>query len=76
MFEPIRRLTGVNAILQKGFAACDSIFEILDKQVEIHENNLNSSSEIIENRDGIEIEFQNVSFKYPATDQYCLKNVL
>ena len=75
MFEPIRRLTGVNAILQKGFAACDSIFEILDKQVEIRENSFNSSAEIIENRDGIEIEFENVSFKYPATDQYSLKDI-
>ena len=74
MFEPIRRLTGVNAILQKGFAACDSIFEILDKKVEIHENSLNSSSQIIENRDGMKIEFENVSFKYPATDQYSLKD--
>ena len=75
MFEPIRRLTGVNAILQKGFAACDSIFEILDKKVEIHENSHNSSSQIIENRDGMKIEFENVSFKYPATDQYSLKDV-
>ncbi len=75
MFEPIRRLTGVNAILQKGFAACDSIFEILDKQVEIHENSPNSSSQIIENRDGMKIEFENVSFKYPATDQYSLKDI-
>ena len=75
MFEPIRRLTGVNAILQKGFAACDSIFKILDKQVEIHEISINSSSEIIGNRDGIEIEFENVSFKYPATDQHSLKDV-
>ena len=75
MFEPIRRLTGVNAILQKGFAACDSIFEILDKQVEIHGNNLNSSSQIIESRNGMKIEFENVSFKYPATDQYSLKDV-
>ena len=75
MFEPIRRLTGVNAILQKGFAACDSIFEILDKKVEIHENSLNSSSQIIENRDDMKIEFENVSFKYPATDQYSLKDV-
>ena len=74
MFEPIRRLTGVNAILQKGFAACDSIFEILDKKVEIHENSLNSSSQIIENRDGMKIEFENVSFKYPATNQYSLKD--
>ncbi len=75
MFEPIRRLTGVNAILQKGFAACDSIFEILDKQVEIHENSPYSSSQIIENRDGINIEFENVSFKYPATKQYSLKDI-
>ena len=75
MFEPIRRLTGVNAILQKGFAACDSIFEILDKQVEIHENSPDSSSQIIENHDGMKIEFENVSFKYPATDQYSLKDV-
>jgi len=75
MFEPIRRLTGVNAILQKGFAACDSIFEILDKKVEIHENSLNSPSQIIENRDGMNIEFENVSFKYPATDQYSLKDI-
>ena len=75
MFEPIRRLTGVNAILQKGFAACDSIFEILDKKVEIHENSLNSSSQTIENDDDMKIEFENVSFKYPATDQYSLKDV-
>ena len=75
MFEPIRRLTGVNAILQKGFAACDSIFEIMDKKVEIHENSLNFSSQIIENRDGMKIEFENVSFKYPATDQYSIKDV-
>ncbi|GIR49715.1 MAG: hypothetical protein CM15mP58_18120 [Burkholderiaceae bacterium] len=75
MFEPIRRLTGVNAILQKGFAACDSIFEILDKKVEIHEYSLNSPSQIIENRDGMMIEFENVSFRYPATDQYSLKDV-
>ena len=51
------------------------IFEILDKQVEIHENSFNSSSQKIENLDGMKIEFENVSFKYPATDQYSLKDV-
>ena len=40
-----------------------------DKKVEIHET-VSILPTIIENRDGMKIEFENVSFKYPATDQY------
>jgi subfamily B ATP-binding cassette protein MsbA len=34
VFEPVRRLTNVNAVLQRGLAAAQSIFSILDEQGE------------------------------------------
>ena len=74
MFEPIRRLTGVNSILQKGFAACESIFEILNKH---EENNLDGSSPPPwkEKPNSLEIEFYNVTFKYPNTNELSLNDI-
>ena len=74
MFEPIRRLTGVNSILQKGFAACESIFEILNKN---EENNLDGSSPPPwkEKLNSLEIEFHNVTFKYPDTNELSLNDI-
>lgn len=34
LFEPVRRLTNVNAVLQRGLAAAASVFELLDEPVE------------------------------------------
>ena len=58
MLQPIRRITNVNAILQRGMAASSSLFEIIDEPSE-SERGLESP--------GIcsgKIEFKNVNFSY------------
>ncbi|RLA09030.1 MAG: lipid A export permease/ATP-binding protein MsbA [Gammaproteobacteria bacterium] len=43
MFAPLRRLTTINAELQKGIAASDSIFELLDSPVETDQGKISIS---------------------------------
>ena len=58
MLQPIRRITNVNAILQRGMAASSSLFEIIDEPGEV-ENGL-KSPDISTGK----IEFKNVNFSY------------
>ncbi|NOX42889.1 MAG: lipid A export permease/ATP-binding protein MsbA [Gammaproteobacteria bacterium] len=58
LFAPLKRLSSVNAVLQKGIAAAQSIFLLLDSEVE-----KDLGTEKIEKVDG-EIIYQNVSFSY------------
>ena len=57
MAKPIRQLSNVNIIIQKGLAAANEIFEQLDQQNEDNSGNL--ETKILGN-----IEFKNVSFSY------------
>ena len=57
MAKPIRQLSNVNIIIQKGLAASNEIFEQLDQQNEDNSGNL--ETKILGN-----IEFKNVSFSY------------
>lgn len=45
VFEPVRRLTNVNAVLQRGLAAAQSIFSILDEKGESAPADVSSSTE-------------------------------
>jgi ATP-binding cassette, subfamily B, bacterial MsbA len=58
--QPLRSLVGVSGPLQQGIAAGQSIFELLDAQVEPEGGNLT-----VERVRG-DIEFKNVSFAYQA----------
>jgi subfamily B ATP-binding cassette protein MsbA len=57
---PLKRLTSVQAQLQKGIAAADSIFKVLDTDPE------QDSGSYTTDRVRGEIEFRNVSFSYPG----------
>ena len=57
MAKPIRQLSNINIIIQKGLAAANEIFEQLDQQNE--DNSGNIETKILGN-----IEFKNVSFSY------------
>ena len=57
MAKPIRQLSNINIIIQKGLAAANEIFDQLDQQNE--DNSGNIESQILGN-----IEFKNVSFSY------------
>ena len=58
MLQPLRRITNVNATLQRGIAAGDSLFKIIDEEDEVDSGNYRSDS-IRGN-----VEFRNVSFSY------------
>ena len=66
---PLKRLTGVQSNVQKGIAAAESIFDVLDTDEEI-----DSGDYSVERVQG-GIEFRNVSFRYASSDTPVLKDV-
>ncbi|MCU7836112.1 MAG: lipid A export permease/ATP-binding protein MsbA [gamma proteobacterium symbiont of Taylorina sp.] len=66
--KPIRQLSEVNATIQKGIAAAESIFELLDEAQE-----KDSGATQIKCARG-HLEFKNLTFKYPGTDKEIIKN--
>ncbi len=62
MAKPIRQLSNINMIVQKGLAAANEIFEQLDQEVE---SDLGDNKDIIEGN----IEFNNVNFSYETGPQ-------
>ncbi|HEY5700540.1 MAG TPA: lipid A export permease/ATP-binding protein MsbA [Gammaproteobacteria bacterium] len=69
VFSPLKRLTGVNGRLQKGIAAAQSIFALIDEGSEP-----DSGTKEIPRARG-KIEFDNVDFGYGENRQPALKNV-
>ncbi|MDC1310855.1 lipid A export permease/ATP-binding protein MsbA [Burkholderiales bacterium] len=67
--SPIKRLTGIMEHLQRGLAACESVFGLIDQEPELDEG-------IVElNTIRGEIIFDRVSFKYPGTEVYALEDI-
>ena len=69
LISPIKQLSSLNTTLQKGLASSETVFDLLDTQVE-DDNGLLE----IDSVKG-EIEFLEVGFKYPNTDQSALKDL-
>ena len=70
MFAPIKRLSEVNVVLQRGIAASESIYDLLDSKSEnigmIDATKIEGS---------ISISFKNVTFKYPSSRSNVLENI-
>jgi ATP-binding cassette, subfamily B, bacterial MsbA len=60
LLQPIKRLTNINALVQRGLAAARSIFTLLDEPVEADSGRLP-----LQRADGC-IEFRHVSFAYDS----------
>lgn len=58
MLQPVRRITNVNATLQRGVAGADSLFSVIDEDDEIDEGTIATK------RVAGDVEFRNVSFSY------------
>lgn len=67
--KPLRRLTSVNAKLQRGIAAAQSIFTVMDQERERDSGELK-----LENPQG-RIEFRNLSFSYGGEQSPVLKDI-
>lgn len=69
LLKPLKQLTTVNSEFQKGMAACQSIFAILDEQNELDNGKLEPG------RSRGRIQFNNVSFRYPEQHAPALRDI-
>lgn len=67
--KPIRQLSQTNAMIQRGLAASEVIFDQIDEKPEE-----NGGKEIIKNSEG-KLEFKNVSFSYENSEIQTLSNI-
>ncbi|MDF2530307.1 MAG: lipid export permease/ATP-binding protein MsbA [Gammaproteobacteria bacterium] len=67
--KPVRDLSQVNNNIQRGIAAAESIFELLD-----HPDEVNSGTLTLSKVKG-ELEFKEVGFKYRPESEWALKGV-
>ncbi len=68
LFEPIRRLTNINAVIQRGLAGAQSIFELLDTPAEV-----DTATGSFPRATGA-LRFEHISFRYPGQTEYALRD--
>lgn len=66
---PLKRLTRVQSQVQKGIAAADSLFEVIDSERE-----RDTGTRTVDRVAGA-LEFRNVGFRYPGGDRAILEDV-
>jgi subfamily B ATP-binding cassette protein MsbA len=69
VFAPLRRLTGVNQAMQRGLAAAESVFRLIDERSEA-----DTGTREIGDAKG-KVEFRNVGFSYPGSARPALDRV-
>lgn len=69
VYEPIKKLTKTNNIIQEGLAAADRVFDIVETETTIQER----ENPILLSRAPHRVVFENVFFRYDAVD--VLKNI-
>ena len=69
MMRPLKSLTNVNAQFQRGMAACQTLFEILDLETE-----KDQGSYQVERTKG-NVDFKDVTFTYFGKDEPALRNL-
>lgn len=75
LFEPIRRLSNVNAVIQRGLAGAQSVFELLDMQLEPAATGVPEGSAFRQQRARGELVFERVEFAYPGQQEAALRQV-
>ena len=71
IFDPVRRLTGVNATIQRGLAAAESIYEIFDQTLDDQRGHSRSHVALPE----ASLAINGISFSYPAAEGLALDSV-
>jgi len=69
LLTPLKRLIGINEFLQKGLAACESIFDLLDQPPE-----RDSGTRVLGRARG-QVEFRQVCFKYNTDGEDALSDI-
>ena len=71
IFDPVRRLTGVNATIQRGLAAAESIYEVFDRALD----NQRGQSKTYSALPTATLSIKNVTFTYPSAEDPALNTV-
>ena len=69
LLSPLKRLTGVNEQLQRGLAAAESIFSLLDREAEA------DTGTVVLPRAHGELTFEKVTIRYQRADRPALRDV-
>lgn len=69
LLAPLKHLADVNAPLQRGLAAAESVFQLLDEAVE------DDHGRRLVSRVNGELRFEHVSFRYPGAARYALEDI-
>ncbi len=69
LLSPLRHLADVNAPLQRGLAAAESVFQLLDEADEVDEGK--SGLAVVRG----DLEFRDICFRYPGADKQVLQHV-
>ena len=71
IFDPVRRLTGVNATIQRGLAAAESIYEVFDRALD----DQRGQSKTYLALPTATLSIENVTFTYPGAEDPALNTV-
>lgn len=69
LMRPLKSLTNVNAQFQRGMAACQTLFVLLDMEQE-----KDTGTKVLKDAKG-DVAFENVTFRYQGKENPTLKNV-
>ncbi|MDF3036656.1 MAG: msbA [Paucimonas sp.] len=69
LLTPLKRIAEVNGPLQRGLAAADEVFGMIDAQIE------RENGKVLRTRAQGAIEFVNVQFRYPDQEQAALSGI-
>lgn len=69
IFGPVKRLTGVNEQLQRGLAAAEVVFELID-----HDTEIDTGTHVMGRAQGA-LEFRNITLAYPDKPIPALNNI-
>jgi subfamily B ATP-binding cassette protein MsbA len=69
LISPIKQLTSISPLMQRGLAACESVFAFLDAEIEDD----SGTRKLISSKGCI--SFENVAFTYPNQERAALKNI-
>ena len=71
LYDPVKKLSGLNNTIQEGVAAASRIFDILEQEETISEK---QNPQILKGS-AFDLEFDDVSFSYGADETTALKNI-
>jgi subfamily B ATP-binding cassette protein MsbA len=67
--KPLRSLTDINSVIQKGVVGAESIFKVLDSEGEV-----DRGEKVLDRAKGT-VKINDLSFKYPSSDDWILKSL-